>query len=235
MRKGFSLLESLLASLIFLLIMCGSLEFFGTARRVFFRLRDRQENSQAVWSALEKIRSDLVSAGEGLARPMRLGLVSGIERDGDRWVLTREGKRSALTADAASGQTTLAVNAAEEDWAGRTLCLFDQFQGETIGVRNAGDGLLELESPLAHGYRGTDTVALILQKTVVYLDEGQSVLRRKADASPAQPLLENVLSFDMAFDFAKCLAELRLTVGPAPEKSYALSILARNAALGMRP
>jgi len=232
MKKGFSLIESLLATIISLLFICASLEFFGTARRVFFRLRDRQERSQAAWAALDKIRADLRAAGFGLVRPTRLGLVSGFEQDGEKWILIRSGGEPALSADAWAGQTTLAVNQADESWAGRTICLFDRTRGETAQVRSSEDGTLELAGPLLNDYRAGETGAVVLQKTTLYLDPAQHVLRRKADASPAQPLLENVGSFVLSIDAGRCLAEVRLSLGAAPEKIYALSILARNAALG---
>lgn len=235
MRKGFTLLEFLLGTLIFLLMVIGSLEFFGTSRRVFFRLRTRQENSQAAWAALDKIRSDVLLAGQGLARPIRLGLVSGFEQDGDRWILNRAEAGPELTADPSSGQTILAVDAADEDWAGKTICLFDRTKGEAAQVQSSGGGFIILASPLLHDYRAGEASAVVLRKTAVYLDEGPHILRRKADASPAQPLLEEVGSFAFTLDFDRCLASVRLELQAAPEKAYALTILARNAALGKRP
>ena len=235
MRKGFSLLESLVGLVIFLFLICGSLEFFGTARRVFFRLRAREENSQAAWAALDKIRTDVRLAGQGLARPMRLGLVSAFEQDDGKWVLVRGGSAPLLTADAAPGQTMLMVNETEEAWAGRTICLFDRTHGETAPILSSGGGILELASPLANAYRAAETSAAVLQKTTLYLEDAQGVLRRKADASPAQPLCEDVDSFEFSLDAQGCLASVRLAHTSAPEKHYVLKILARNAALGRRP
>jgi type II secretory pathway pseudopilin PulG len=235
MRKGFSLLESLVGIVVFLFIICGSLEFFGTARRVFFRLRDREESSQAAWAAMEKIQTDVRLAGQGLARPMRLGLVSAWEHDDGKSILIRGGSGPRLTADAAPGQTMLMVSETEESWAGRTVCLFNKTIGETALVLSSGGGILELASPLANGYRAAETSTVVLQKTTLYLDDAQGVLRRKADASPAQPLCEDVDAFEFSFDASSCLAAVRLALASAPEKPYVLKTLARNAALGRRP
>jgi hypothetical protein len=130
---GFSLLEALLSLTIFFLIFAGSLEFFGTARRVFFRLLSRQENHQAAWAALDRIRSDVLLAGRGLVRPMRLGIVAPAEEAGGRWVLVRAGAAPVLTAGPRAGETTVAVAGANPDWAGKTLCLYDRTRGGKSG------------------------------------------------------------------------------------------------------
>lgn len=234
MKKGFSLLENLVGLTVFFLIVCGTLEFFGTARRVFFRLRAREESCQAAWAALDRIRADVLAAGQGLARPMRLGLVSGFEQADGRWVLLRAGAAPRLTADAVSGQTRLTVSQTEETWSGRILAVFEANHGEIVEIQSSADGILELSTPLASGYRSACASVAILQKTTLYLDDEQHILRRKADASPAQPLCENVHSFDLAFEAGRALAAVRLALASAPEKSYALTILARNTALGNR-
>jgi len=230
--RGFSLLESLISLLIFFLIFAGSLEFFGTVRRVFFRLQSRQENRQAAWAALDKIRTDVLAAGQGLARPMRLGLLAPVEQIDGRWVLVRTEASPPLSADPRTGWTTLAVVESDEDWAGRTVCLYDKIKGETAIIRSSENGILTLSSPLQYDYLASESAAAVLRTTAVYLDAGQNVLRRKTDSSPAQPLLEDVCSFAFFFDSGTCLAETRLSLASEPEESYALKILARNAALG---
>ncbi|MBN1940274.1 MAG: hypothetical protein JW843_11860 [Candidatus Aminicenantes bacterium] len=232
MRKGFSLLESLIGLTIMFLVVWGSLESFGTARRVFYRLRLRQENSQAAWAALDKIRFDVRLAGRGLSRPLRLGLLSAFETAEEKWTMMRAGDRPVLQADVAAGQTTLKVNVAGEDWAGRTLCLFDRSHGETATIAGSGGGFVDLSAPLVRAYRAAETTAVVLLRTTIYLDGGTSILRRKADASPAQPLCEGVDSFVFSLDAARCLASVRLALVSSPEKSYDLSIMAENAALG---
>jgi hypothetical protein len=234
MRKGFSLLESLIGLTIMFLVVCGSLESFGTARRVFYRLRLRQENSQAAWAALDKIRFDIRLAGQGLLRPMRLGLVSAFEADGSTWVFYRGGGQTILLSDASAGQTYLEADAVGEDWDGRTVCLFDRTKGETAVVVAAAGGRLELAEPLTRAYPAAETRVIVLRQTSFYLDGGTNILRRKADASPAQPLCEGVGAFSLSLDSDRFLAEVRLSLSSAPEKIYGLSILAPNAALGPR-
>ena len=229
---GFSLLEALLSLTIFFLIFAGSLEFFGTARRVFFRLLSRQENHQAAWSALDRIRSDVLLAGRGLVRPMRLGIVAPAEEAGGRWVLVRAGAAPVLTAGPRAGETTVAVAGANPDWAGKTLCLYDRTRGEKAVILEAVGGILTLSSPLDCDYRIPEASAAVLQTTSLFLDAGQGVLRRKSDSSSAQPLLEDVHSFTFIYDSETCLAEARLSLASAPEEFHALKILARNALLG---
>ena len=230
--RGFSLLESLISLSVFFLIFAGSLEFFDTARRVFFRLQSRQENRQAAWAALDRIRTDVLAAGQGLARPMRLGLLTPAEQKDGRWVFVRAEASPPLSADPRAGQTTLALAETDEAWIGRTVCLYDKRKGETAIIQSSENGTLTLSSPLHSDYRASDSAAAILRTTAVYLDAGQNVLRRKIDSSPAQPLLEDVCSFAFFLDSGTCLAETRLSLASEPEESYALKIMARNASLG---
>lgn len=232
MKKGFSLLESLLGLLIFSLIILGSLEFFGTVQTVFFRIQSSHENRQAAWAALERIRTDFVLAGQGLARAMRLGLLNGVERQGETWILVRANRFAKPTADLISGRTDMNVTDADEDSAGRTLCLFDEAKGETAVIQAAGDGILTLSSPLRFDYRAAETKVIILQKTSIFLDASKGVLRRKSDEASAQPLLEEVQAFNLSFDPASCLALARISLSSAPEEFYEIQILAKNAALG---
>ena len=235
MKKGFSLLESLLGLVVFSLIILGSLEFFGTVQTVFFRLQSGQENRQAAWAALDKIRTDFVLAGQGLARPMRLGLVNGVERDGETWILRRTNRCPKLTADPISGRTALNVTDADEDLAGRALCLFDETKGETIFIREAGNGIITLASPLQHDYRAAEATVIVLQKTSLYLEASKGVLRRKSDEASAQPLLEDVSAFELRYDPESCLAFARISLLSAPEEFYEIQFLAKNAALGKTP
>jgi len=230
--RGFTLLESLVGMVIFLLVICGSLEFFGTSARIFSRLLGRQENRQAAWAALDRIRADIREAGRGLARPIRLGVLSGFEQADDRWILVAAEANLALRADPAAGTTILSVSDAVGDWAGRALCLCDGRKGETAVISSAGNGTLALAAPLLQSYRAAETSSAVLRKTAVYLDAGSHILRRKIDSSPAQPLLEDVQTFALSVDSAGDLAMVRLSLSSAPEEFYALKILARNAALG---
>jgi type II secretory pathway pseudopilin PulG len=230
--RGFSLLESLISLVIFFLIFVGSLEFFGTVRMVFYRLQSRQENRQAAWAALDKIRIDVLAAGQGLARPMRLGLLAAFEQIDGRWVLVRAEASPALSSDPRAGQTTLVVAGTDEGWAGRTVCLYDKTKGENAIIQSSENGILTLSLPLQYDYRASETAAAVLRTTVIYLDAGQNILRRKIDSSPAQPLLEDVHSFALYVDSRTCLADARLALASEPEESYALKILARNASLG---
>lgn len=230
-RRGFTLIESLIGMLVFFMVICGSLEFFGTSTRVFSRLLGRQENRQAAWAALERIRSDIREAGSGLARAIRLGVLKGFEQIDDRWILISAAAGPALSAAPAAGATVLAANETDKDWIGRELCLHDGSGGEIAVISGVGEGTLTLAAPLQRIYRAEETELSVLRKTALYLDSGSAVLRRKIDASPAQPLLEEVDTLTLSIDSSGCLFQARLSLSSAPEEFYALKILARNAAL----
>ena len=112
------------------------------------------------------------------------------------------------------------------------LCLFDGSKGETAVISSAEDGILTLARRFFATTGRRKPRLAVLRKTALYLDAEQRVLRRKIDSSPAQPLLEDVSIVRPSSIPRTCLAEARLSLGSAPEESYALKILARNAALG---
>jgi hypothetical protein len=234
-QNGYSLLESLLSLVIFLLIILGSMEFFATIRTVFFRLQAKQETRQSAWIALEKIRTDLLLAGQGLTRPIRMGLVAGVENKGEIWILVRANRSLSLISDPIAGGTSLEVLDADEDMSGRSLCLFDETKGETILISTAGDGRLTPSAPLRYSYRAEEAKVIVLQKTSIYLDSGKNVLRHKTDGASAQPLLEDVHSFALSFDQGTCLAAAQIAFSSAPEDFYEIKIMARNVALGKSP
>lgn len=230
-RRGFTLLESLIGMLISFMIIGGSLEFFGTSARVFSRLLGRQENRQAAWAALDRIRSDVRGAGRGLSRAIRLGIVPGFEESAGRWILTAAEAAPALIADPPAGASVLAVSNADEDWIGRGLCLCGESGGEIAVIAGAGEEALALAAPLQRSYRAGETSLAVLRKITLYLDAGSGILRRKIDASPAQPLLEGVETFVLSAAPGDCLVQARLSFISAPEEFYVLKILARNTAL----
>ncbi|MEW5901113.1 MAG: prepilin-type N-terminal cleavage/methylation domain-containing protein [Acidobacteriota bacterium] len=65
-KNGFSLLETLIALALSLLVLLAAFEFLGITRSLFFKLKKAQEQNQAIQTALIKLRIDLLRAGFGL-------------------------------------------------------------------------------------------------------------------------------------------------------------------------
>jgi type II secretory pathway pseudopilin PulG len=232
MRRGFSLLESILSLTVFLMVVLAGLESFDTARRVFFRLQENQESRMAVQAAIEKIRSEILRSGRGLAGPLRLGLVSGIEPDEDAWVFWSAETAIPLAQELGPGQAFLAVGRTEEALsAGRMICLFDGDKGETAVIRGVDESGVFLEAPISGAYPAGRTALIVLRRVSIFLDANNKILRRKVNASSAQPLLEGVSEFSLDFGSASSRIVVRVTMEGKREIGDERTIVAKNLAL----
>lgn len=232
-RRGFSLIDSLIGLALTLLILVSSVEFFSLGRRVFFKLKEAQEESLSALAALEKIRLDAGRAGAGLQTAIGLGLVAGLEIHDSTLTLTSEDKSLALNQDLAAGQTKLACDGIEDLAKGRTLCIFDDGQGEAHPIASVGRGFVVLSSPLLRSYKKEETQVLVLEVISYYHDAAGQVLRRKANTSSGQPLLEDISAWEVkpSDDFPL------ITVGiqfKSKEKRYETSFLPKNMALAKK-
>jgi prepilin-type N-terminal cleavage/methylation domain-containing protein len=208
MRKGFTLMESLLSLSLTLIIVLAGYEFFGVSRAFFFRLKDRSEQRQAALAALDMIREDVRRAGQGLSVPIGLGLVSGLE----------------------AGQTILTVRHAEGLKQKRLVCLVQAGQGQVLEISRIQDKTLTV-NPAAEAFYKKEEACLLLLETVDYsLDRLAGVVRRKENNGSGQPLLEEAALLDCISETASRLTTIRLAVQPQREKVYETWILPKNLA-----
>ena len=231
-RKGFSLIESLLSLAFFLMIILSSLEFFGTTRKIFFRLKEAQETGASAATALEKIRIDLLHAGRGLFQPISLGIIGGIELQNETLGLVIGEKAYSLTADLSSGQAAVPLPDTEGLRPGREVCVFDGRHGEVLSIESVDKNMVRLAPPPANSYLRQDASIVLLQKVTYYLERGSSVLRRKVNTSSAQPLIEGVRFFGFSYDGRSNLAQVQIGLEKEPEKTREISVLVKNMALG---
>jgi prepilin-type N-terminal cleavage/methylation domain-containing protein len=234
-RQGFSLIESLLALTLFSMIVLSTLEFFGMTKKTFFKLRDTQLAQESAWAALDKIRTDLLQAGQGLIEPLRFGIVKGIEFTDGAMVLTSRAKSVALSSDALAGSSTIDIDDADDFLPGKTMCLFDKDKGEAQEVGSAGTHRLTLTAPLVHSYSKEESVVLLLHRTAYYLDAGRSTLRRKVNSGIPQPLLDGVLSYASGYDSVLNLVTVSLRLQSGSEKTYEIMAFPKNVALAKNP
>ena len=230
-RRGSTLLESVLALVCFLLILQASLELFGTARAAFVKLEDGLSARESAQAALERIRVDVLAAGQGLAGPIALGLVAGVDPgDGETAILSLE-KSAAIAADARGGDMALTLADASGFGAGRTVLLLEKADGELLTVDSVSENALRLSAPLARGHAAADSEILLLRKVAFSFDAAAFILRRKVNASSAQPLLEGVASFSMSGASPGGLVTAAVALQERPDRIYAISIFPRNLAL----
>jgi hypothetical protein len=229
-RRGFSLIDSLIGLSLTLLILAASLEFFGLGRRVFFKLKESQEDSLSVLAALEKIRLDAARAGAGLRTAISLGLVKGLEIQDKTLTFAGEDKTLTLNQDLAEGQARLACDGVEDLAKGRVICVFDDAQGEVHSIVSAGRGFVVLSGPLAHSYKREETHVLALEVITYYYDAAGRVIRRKANTSSGQPLLEDAGGWEVrsSDDFALITVSIQIK---SKERRYETSFVPKNMAL----
>ncbi len=227
-RPGFSLIESLIGLCLTLAILVSSLGFFSLGRRVFFKLKSSEEDRMAALAALEKIKIDLGRAGEGLQTPIAFGLVAGLEILDSELSIESLDKYLTPAADIDAGSTRISCSGTGDVAKGRTLCFHDNDKGEIGIVNESGRGYVLCASPLQHSYKKEETQILVVLSVKYFLDAG--VVRRKANSSSAQPLLEDVGTWEVRADGSPNLLTLGLRL-KGKERLHEISVFAKNMAL----
>lgn len=230
-RSGFSLIECLLALSLSLFIIVAGFEFFGLARKTFFRLKDREEAAQGALAAIDKVRIDLLHAGLGLAAESALGLVDAVLVSGDGLRTTCLESELALAAAAAPGATRVFFASTAGIASGQDICLSEGPAGEVRTVVAVERGAVVLESPLEHGYSPGAASVSLLERVAYTLDAPTRVLRRRVNSAPAQPLLDNAAAADWRFDAEAGLVRVRLELGLEGAPAYGTTVFLKNPAL----
>ena len=232
-RKGSSLVECLIGLSLFFLAAAAAMEAFGTARTVFARLKNSQESRLAATAALEKIRFDLARAGLGLASAAEAGAVEPVAVSGPVLTLASAESEFPLAGDVAAGSDFVMLEEEiEEVKPRRQVCLVGLEGAEVRTVASAAAGGIVLDAPLERPYNAASGHIVLLETVRIYLDDDGRTLRRKVNASPAQPLLDDVASFAPTYDPDANLAAVRLKLAIPEERTYALSLCTKNARLG---
>jgi type II secretory pathway pseudopilin PulG len=229
-NAGFSLVESLLSLLFFSMISLFCLEFFGFSRDIFLKIKASQEAKFAAHSAIDKLKIDLSQGGLGLGEPIALGILEAIQEDGGVLTIASAEKSADLQENVASGETTIPLENAEGFKKGREICIYCSFQGEVKAIQSVQENIIQISSPLTYPYKKETAQAVLLHKISIFFDAGKQMLRRKANSSSPQPLLEEVSAAEWSIDGARSLVMLELFLTTEPEKKYETSLLAKNSA-----
>lgn len=233
-RSGFTLIECLLGLALSLLVLAAGVEFYARAQKGFTRLKAREEASQAALAAIDRMRIDLLHAGRGLAVEIGLGLVEAAAADAGELRTVSLERPLTLAAGAGAGDTRLALVSTADIAAGQAVVLRDGAAGEVRTVVRVETGTIDLDAPLERDYApgGPGTPAPLLLETVVYrLDAAARVLRRRVNASPAQPLAEDIAAAAWTLDPAAPLVRLRIEPGTEGVPAHEATVFLKNAAL----
>jgi prepilin-type N-terminal cleavage/methylation domain-containing protein len=232
-QNGFSLIECVISLSLFLIIVLICFEFFGRTRNLFVKLKEKEEEREAVLAALDKMKTDLHRGGAGLSVPIQLGILEGISEDNSRLIIFSKEKELLLCNDLVEGQTRIQLESTSSLKKGRDICIFDSLNGEVLSISSVDKESIVLSSPLSFSFIKENASIILVKKISLYLDEKRPTLRRKVNSSPAQPLLEETAIFDFDMDKAAILVKLRLQLKTSKEKFYEISVFPKNAALAL--
>ncbi len=235
-RPGFALLEALLGLALSLLALTAGFEFFARAQRGFTQLKAREEGAQSALAAVDRMRIDLLHAGRGLAAEIALGLVEAAAADAAELRTVSLERVLELAAAAGAGDTRLALVSTADVAAGQIVVLRDGAAGEARTVVRVEPGAVVIDAPLGRDYApaGPEGPRLALLETVAYRLDAAGVLRRRVNASPAQPLAEDIAAAGWTLEPAAPLVRLRIqprTEGVPPHEA---TVFLKNAALAGR-
>lgn len=231
--RGFTLVECLIGLAISFIVVLACLEFSAAAGRHYAGLKDREETALGALAALDKMKVDILRAGQGLARAAALGLVAPIAVDAATGglIITRAEKAFELAADAAPGDASLSLTSVADLRAGRSLCLTDGGKGEIAVVASVSAGAAVLASPLASAYATAGTTVVLLDRVSLTFDVSQGVIRRKVNLGTAQPLLESAASAEFSLDLPANLAGVRFSLRSQPDAIHEIRLFPKNPAL----
>jgi type II secretory pathway pseudopilin PulG len=236
MRKGgFSLVECLLGMALSLFVITSSLQFFGLAQKVFFRLKEREEAGQGALAALDKMRIDLLHAGRGLAGEMALGLTEAARATEDELRTTSLEKPLTLAGEARAGETRLQLASTADIAAGQEICFSDGSAGEVRTVAAVERGAVILGEPLERGYSAASAAVSLLENVAYFLDGPTRILRRRVNAGSAQPLLENIAATIWICDPEARLVRVRLELSVEGARHHETTVFLKNPALVGNP
>jgi prepilin-type N-terminal cleavage/methylation domain-containing protein len=230
-KPGFTLVECLVGLALSLIVVTAGLEFFVRAERAFVRLKEREEAGQAALAALDRMRIDLLHAGRGLAAEMGLGLVEAAEATLSELRTTSLEKELALAAAAGAGDTRLSLVSTADIAAGQRIALREGGAGEVRTVVRVETGAADLDAPLARSYAPATARLSLLERVAYFLDGPAGILRRRVNAAPAQPLLENAAAAAWSLDPAAPLVRIRLELDIEGAHPHEATVFLKNPVL----
>ncbi len=230
-ERGISLIENLISMTLFLFIVMGVLEVFSMSRDHFIEIKTSQEANMAACSALDKIKEDLQLCGGGFTELSLPGLVEPLGAEGNILILRRVEQRLSLTHELAAGQTRISLFDTSDFKKGKELYIADTANGEIQTISSVESTGAVLSSPLKNSYKTEKSTLSLLHKICFYLDKRKKILRRKVNSSPAQPLCEEVDSFECSYSPESNLVIICLSLTLNPEKVYEISVFPKNTAL----
>jgi prepilin-type N-terminal cleavage/methylation domain-containing protein len=215
-QRGFSLLESLISLFLFLLIVLFCCDCFISVRNHFSKLKESETSNTAAYAALDRMRRDLLDAGLGLAQALELRILEGISEEQGALVVLSKSEELAVEEALAIGQQRIPTTDAKKVKRGQQIAIMNSTGGEVHIVASVDQNSFVIGSPLSSNYVQEDTNVVLLR------------IRRKINASPAQPLLEDVASFEFAYIRDANLVKLAVRLKIDEERKYETTVFPKN-------
>ena len=232
MRKnGFTLIECLLGlALSLFVISTGSNSSSGPrrpssgSRRGRRRARRRSRRSTGCGST---------SSTPAAASPPKSGSGSSKRRRRPPRSSGRRTLEKALTlaADSHAGDTRLPLASTADITAGQQLALREGAAGEVRTVVRVDAGAVIIDAPLERGYSQGNSSLCLIERVTYFLDGTARILRRRVNASPAQPLLEGAAGAEWSLDAAAHLVRIRLELDTEGAHPHEATVFLKNPAL----
>jgi len=230
-EKGISLIENLLSMTLFLFIFMGVLEVFSLSRDHFIKIKTSQEANTAACSALDKIKTDLQKCGRGFTELNFTGIVKPLTADSNILTCRSVEKSFSLKNPLTAGQTRIPLTSTVDFKKGKELYFADSIHGEIQTISSVDSTGVVLSSSLINSYSADESGLYLLNNIFFYFDKNKKILRRKVNASPAQPLCEEVDSFECSYSPDTNLVKIYLSLMIYPENVYEISVFPKNTAL----
>ena len=230
-QRGFSLLEGLISLFLFLLIVLFSCDCFLTLKAHFAKLKESESSQTAAYAALDRIRRDLCDAGLGLAEAMTQQILEGINVHQERLVVLSKDKDLSFDGSLSSGQQRILTEDAKKIKKGQLVGILNPYGGEVHSVVSVDQNSIVIDLPLTSGYASENASFVLLRRVSLYMDNARGVIRRKVNASPAQPLLEDVASFAFEYTRDVNLVKLDFVLKNDEEKKYETTVFPKNTAM----
>lgn len=229
--RGFTLVECLIGLALSLVVVTAGFGAYMTLQRAFLRLEARETSGQSALAAVDRMRIDLLHAGAGLFEEVRLGLLEPVAAGAGELRTVTLDRPLALAMDAGAGDTRLVLASTAGVSAGRRLALRSGPDGEVRTVVRVEGASVVLNGPLAAAYPAGEAALALLETVAYFLDDAAGILRRRANASPAQPLTESVAAAEWSYDTEAGLAAVRIELTVEGAHAHGTTVFVKNAAL----
>ena len=195
------------------------------------KIKTSQEANTAACSALDKIKTDLQQCGKGFTELRFPGIVKPLYAENNILTCRSVEKNVSLKNPLTAGQTRISLTSTVDFKKGKELYIADSIHGEIQTISSVDSTGVILSSSLINSYEADESDLYLLNKILFYLDKSKKILRRKVNSSPAQPLCEEVDSFECSYSLDTNLVKIHLSLTINPENINEISVFPKNTAL----